>query len=122
MPSKPTYATPVDHKAIGKRLREIRQRRGVTQVELAHQLGMRQALLSEYELGKLRLHGGLIVAFARALNVSADEILGIREPKRAADIDRGLAKRVHEISKLPKSNKKLLLRTIDAFLRSFKAA
>jgi ribosome-binding protein aMBF1 (putative translation factor) len=58
---------PVDAKTIGKRLRDIRDGHGMTQVQLAAKLGMPQALLSDYEHGKDRFHGGLIIAFARAL-------------------------------------------------------
>ena len=80
MPGKPSYHVPVDARTIGKRLAFLRKMRGATQVEIADQLGMTQALVSDYERGKLRLHGGLVVAFAKALRVSADEILGLKRP------------------------------------------
>ena len=55
MPGKPSYHVPVEAKTIGKRLAEIRKSRGFTQVEVGGQLGMTQALVSDYERGKLRV-------------------------------------------------------------------
>jgi transcriptional regulator with XRE-family HTH domain len=117
VPRKPTYAVPIEPTAIGQRLREIRTRRQMTQVELARQLGMPQALLSDYERGRLRVHGGLIVALAHALRVSGDEILGLKPPKKnGRSPDRRLLRRLEEIEKLPRGEKQALLKTIDRFL------
>jgi transcriptional regulator with XRE-family HTH domain len=91
--------------------------RGATQVEIADQLGMTQALVSDYERGKLRLHGGLIVAFAKALRVSSDEILGLKDTNgHGAFKDRRFLKRLERIDKLPRRDRQVLLVTIDKFL------
>jgi transcriptional regulator with XRE-family HTH domain len=118
VPAKPSYHVPIDAKTIGKRLAEIRKSTGLTQVEVAEQLGMTQALVSDYERGKLRLHGGLIVAFAKALRVSADEILGLRgENGHGIFKDRRFLKRLQSIEKLSKRDKQALLKNIDMFLK-----
>jgi len=49
MPLPPSDETP------GQRLARIRRERGFTQIELADKTGMVQALVSDYERGKLRL-------------------------------------------------------------------
>lgn len=117
MPAKPSYSVPVDAKTIGKRLSELRKSRGLTQVEIAKQLGMTQALVSDYERGKLRLHGGLVVAFAKALRVSADQILGLKQTNGQGFLkDRRFLRRLQKIDKLSKRDKQSLLGTIDAFL------
>jgi transcriptional regulator with XRE-family HTH domain len=118
VPRKPKYRTPIQADAIGKRLRQIRTQAAMTQAELADKVGMPQALVSDYELGKLRLHGGLIVAFAKALNVTADEILGLKEPKPSVGVsDRRLIKRLALIDTLPKRKRQALLTTLDEFLK-----
>ena len=43
-------------KAIGKKIQIAREEKGVTQLELAKILGITQAALSNYELGKRRLY------------------------------------------------------------------
>jgi transcriptional regulator with XRE-family HTH domain len=103
---------------IGARIMEMRKRRHMTQVELAAQVGMTQSLLSRYERGALRLHGALVADIAQALNVTADEILGLKEPKGNGFLaDRHVVRRLQEIEKLPRRKKEILLSTIDSFLR-----
>jgi len=111
------YPAPVEEKTIGRRLKEIRMRRGMTQVELAERLGMTQPLLSRYERGELRLHGALIAAFAKALRTKPEKILGLEDLKETGyTTDRRFASRLQKIEKLSKRDKELLLGTIDAFL------
>ena len=69
---------------IGRRLARIRKEQGYTQVELAQRIGIIQALVSDYERDKLRLNAEMLVRFARALNVTADEILGLNDAHRVA--------------------------------------
>lgn len=118
MPTKPNYTVAVDTKTIGKRLGGIRRARGLTQVELAGALGMTQTLLSDYERGKLRLHGGLLASFAKTLRVSTDEILGLKDVRHnGAGHDRRFMRRLERIEKLSKRDKQALLRNIDNFLK-----
>lgn len=102
---------------IGRRISRIRERRGLTQVELAKKLGIDQSLLSRYERGVLRLHGLLVVDFAKALHVSTDEILGLRESKENGLLtDRRLLRRLQKMEDLSRRDKQALVRTIDGFL------
>lgn len=111
------YPSPVEEKTIGRRLAEIRKRRGLTQVALAEKLGMSQPLLSRYERGALRLHGALIVAFAKALKTKPEKILGLEDLEATGyTTDRRFASRLQRIDKLSRRDKELLLGTIDAFL------
>lgn len=103
---------------IGSRIAEIRRRRTLTQVQLAGALGMDQSLLSRYERGALRLHGSLVADLARVLQVTADEILGLQEPKENGfRLDRRVVRRIQRIERLPRRKKEILLATIDSFLR-----
>ena len=111
------YLTPIEEKMIGRRIKELRRRRGLTQIELAGKLGMSQPLLSRYERGDLRLHGALIVAFAKALRTKPEKILGLEDLEETGyTTDRRLASRLQRMDKLSKRDKDLLLGTIDAFL------
>jgi transcriptional regulator with XRE-family HTH domain len=108
----------VDERTIGRRLRELRKRRGFTQTEVARKIGVRQALVSEYELGQTRIHGALVAAFAKALRTSADEILGLKEPRENGLMkDRRFLRRLDQIDRLPRRKKDALLTTIDALLK-----
>lgn len=106
-------------KLIGSRLVELRKRLGMPQVELAAKLGMSQSILSRYERGTIRLHGALVAGFAKALQVSADEILGLKEPKpNGGHPNRRVLRRLEKIETLPRRKQQALLTTIDAFLKS----
>ena len=107
-----------DDKVFGARLKEIRKRRAVTQVDLARRLGIHQSLISQYERGYVRLHGSLIVRFALALQTTPDKILAVETPENEVShtSDRRFVRRLDKIDKLSPHQKKILLGTIDAFL------
>lgn len=117
MPRRRTYITPVDEKTIGRRLRELRQHRGLTQAEVAEQLGIDQTLVSNYERGAARLHGALVAGFAKALKVSTDEILGVKESSTRNGAAKGrLLRRVERIAELPRADQRAVLKFLDALL------
>lgn len=66
---------------LGQRIARIRKARGYTQQELADRIGIIQVLVSDYERGKLRVTAEMAVRFARALELSTDELLGMTEMK-----------------------------------------
>lgn len=112
------YLSPVDEKTIGRRLRELRQSRGLTQAEVARALDIKQAVVSEYERGTVRLHGALLAGFARVLRASADEILGLEKPKRNGAVrDRRLLRLIQEIETLSRRDKDAILKTIRHYLK-----
>ena len=63
---------------FGQRLARVRQEKGYTQVELAEKMGIIQILISDYERDKLRPYYDTIINFSKALEVSTDELLGIK--------------------------------------------
>jgi len=115
--------SPVDEKMIGRKLREIRQSRGMTQTELAEQLNIKQVLVSSYERGAVRMHGVLIAAFAKTLGASADEILGLDKPRRnGASTDRRVVRLLQEINGLSRRERDALLKTISNYVRGARAS
>ncbi len=108
-----------DDKAFGRRLQEIRKRRGLSQVDVARRLGIHQSLISQYERGYLRLHGALLVRLAQALNTTPDAILAVKDASGNGEghaVDRRFLRRLQRIDRLTAHQKKILLGTIDAFL------
>ena len=102
---------------IGKSLRELRQRRGMTQAEMAKTLGINQSRISEYERGDLRVPGAVIVRIANALKVSTDEALGLEKPKTATLMNnRRLLRRLRRVDELPVADQRALIRFLDALL------
>ena len=104
-------------KSIGRRLAELRRARGLTQVEVAEQLGIAQSLYSHYECGRAGLDSRLVMELARILKASTDELLGVKPVKTdAAGVQRTFLRRLQKLERLPRRDQQALLRTIDAFL------
>lgn len=107
----------VDEKAIGRRLSEIRKRRGKTQTDVAAALGVDQSLISAYERGAVRPNAPILAGLAIFLRTSSDQILGLKELEQDGLFkDRRFIRRMERIEKLPKRAKQALIKTIDTFL------
>jgi transcriptional regulator with XRE-family HTH domain len=103
---------------VGQRIATLRKAKGYSQAELADRIGKGQKLISDYERGRLRPHPDMMVKFAVALDVSADELLGIKKVKSTeAKPGKKYLRRMQEIEKLPITHQKTLLKTIDAFMK-----
>ena len=74
-------------KEIGRKIQAAREEKGMTQVDLAQALGITQAALSNYELGKRRLYLHQIEGIARILNKRLDFFIteGVGEDGKAPD-------------------------------------
>lgn len=118
--------SPAEKKAdieLGRRLAQLRKERGFTQIELAEKLGIVQAIISDYERGKLRPHHEMLARLAVALQVSADQLLGLKtQPQKSSPLNRRFLRRLQAVDKLPQRDQEALLRTIDAFLSARKAS
>ena len=100
---------------FGSRLAALRQRRGLTQGELGHTVGVSQRVVAYYETESTQPPGALLVDLARALKVSADEILGLKPisektPPRTAR----LRKRLQKVEQLPPADQRTVLKLVDA--------
>ncbi len=59
-----------------KRLRESREKKGMTQKDLSNKSGISLSQISHYERGRYFPGGSVLVFFAIALDVSIDWLLG----------------------------------------------
>lgn len=78
---------------LGARIRQRRKELGVTQAELARQVGVSASYLNLIEWNKRRIAGALLRKIAEALNLSLEEIDGMAE--------RRLLETLNEIARLP---------------------
>ena len=104
--------------SFGQRLASIRKERGFTQVELAESLDMVQAVISDYERGKLRPYADVVARFAEVLGTTTDALIGATPVAKLVSpaLNKRFARRRKAIDKLPKRDQDALIRTIDAFL------
>ena len=64
---------------LNQRIREVRQARGMSQVELARLLGVTKQSISNWENDNIQPSIEMLVKLARSLSVSADYLLGLEE-------------------------------------------
>lgn len=64
-------------------MKSRRKELGLTQKELASEVKLSQNYLSELEKGKFNPTAPVIIRLAKALEMSADELLGINDTKKA---------------------------------------
>jgi transcriptional regulator with XRE-family HTH domain len=69
---------PKEYEGIIRRLREAREKAGLTQEELADVLGADRGIINKIEMNRRRLDAQELKLLCERLGVSADFILGIR--------------------------------------------
>ena len=103
---------------LGERIARLRKEKGFSQVELAEKIGIVQVLISDYENDKLRPHYEMIIRIALALEVSTDELLGVKKTESNERMpDMKLVRRLKRIESLSVVQRKVILKTIDTFLK-----
>ena len=111
------------NKRLGERLAKLRRQRGLTQAELADSLGVGQPLVSHYERGQATIDAHSLIKLSSILEAPADTLLGLIEMNEPDKVERTAAlrpflRRLRDVHRLPERDRRALLRTIDAFLKS----
>lgn len=70
---------------LNQRIREVRQARGMSQVELAGLLGVTKQSVSNWENDNIQPSIEMLVKLAQTLSVSADYLLGL-EGRKTLDV------------------------------------
>lgn len=103
--------------AAGKRLRVAREIKALTQAQLAKRLPGKtnQSTVHDFETAEYRLNGQVIIDLCKILEMSSDELLGIKAPNPLFK-DPELIKRFSQVDKLKKKDREMLMTLIDAYL------
>jgi transcriptional regulator with XRE-family HTH domain len=103
---------------FGARLVRARQESGLSQVELAQRLNLDRRVVAHWERRSVTLKPEQIVALAAALNISADDLLGIK-PKRIKPGPKSkIQVHLEKIEKLPKSKQNAIYEVLDMAVKS----
>lgn len=106
--------------SFGERLQNLRKARGLTQVQLAEAAATTQRAVSYYETEAGFPPAPAIISLAQALQVSTDELLGLKPPKAAPAEDDPAArrqwKRFQMIATLPERDQKAVVRLIHSLV------
>ena len=103
---------------FGKRLKDIRRAKGLTQDQLAELLNTSQRMIAHYERQNNRPRIDTIKTIAEALNVPIEELVGSKEKnsKKAQEenVSFSIMKRVKVIEKLPLRDQRAIFRLINS--------
>lgn len=100
------------------KLRDLRKRRGWSQGQLAQKIGADLQRVSKYERGVIWPTMELMVAIAKAFDVTVDFL--IRDDKQAAVgkiKNRELLNQLEQINDLPEEDQKTVVSFLDAFIK-----
>lgn len=111
--------------SFGERLQNIRKARGLTQVQLAEAAQTTQRAISYYETEAGFPPAPAIIDLAQALQVTTDELLGVKPLKTAPVADdpdaRRQWKRFQMIASLPERDQKAVVRLIHSLVAAVPA-
>jgi transcriptional regulator with XRE-family HTH domain len=106
---------------FGARLSKLRKDAGITQAELARRLGLAQSLISRFEKGQRRMYDDMIVATAKILGVTPNDILGVGPCKpikpEEASLTRKMVHRLKIIEGMPRRAQETVLDMLDLAIK-----
>jgi transcriptional regulator with XRE-family HTH domain len=104
-------------KNLGENIKALRKRKGLTQEELAQQIGGTQKLVAAYENQYGYPSAEKIPLLAGALNVSLNELYGLGLAKQADKIKNPkLWKKFEQLEKLSDPEKRTVLKMIEGLV------
>lgn len=99
---------------FGKRLVAMRKASGLTQQQLGEKVGVSKRVIAYYEGETDYPPTHLIVPLAKALNVSTDELLGIKQTKKTLRPDfASLWRRLKVVESFSDKERKALLQYVE---------
>jgi transcriptional regulator with XRE-family HTH domain len=105
------------YRALGRRVAEARKAQGLSQQQLADELGIAQQTLAHYEVGRLRVAVAQLPQLARALATTVEDLVG-EEPRPGK---RGpapkLLQQVERIQRLPRARQRFVMEMLETILQ-----
>ena len=103
--------------AYGQHLAELREAAGLTQQQLAEQLGVPQSNITFWERSEKPPRGEVLARLAGVLNVSADALLRLTPPKPKRQAAKGRLQLVFEsAARLPRRQQEKIAEFVEAFV------
>jgi len=112
--SLPPYAGDMANES---RLRQLREAAGLSQRELARQIGQDQSNVRYWETSGNLPRSDVLLPMAKALGVTVEELLGEPRPKRVVSPG-GRSRQLFEaVSKMPRRQQEKILDILEPFVR-----
>ena len=104
--------------AFTQRLESLRKAKGLTQSQLGKMVGLSARMICHYEHHIKEIPSSKLLKIANALNISMDELLGLKEVHTPVDPEyAALWRRLKKAELLSRKDQKALLYYLDALLQ-----
>ena len=92
---------------LAKKLRDMRLKSGLSQKEIAEQIGVSPSVVSAYELGERTPSVEVLMSLAALYNFSSDYLLGLKKlaPQRTLDVSGLQEDQIHALQLLIRTMK-----------------
>jgi transcriptional regulator with XRE-family HTH domain len=102
--------------SFGKRLLEARKKKGISQEDLAEQLGTKGPVIGRYERDEMKPSIEAAAKMADVLGISLDWLVGHTD----LELDTAMLKRIQEVTKMQPKDKEHVFALLDAFIATTK--
>ena len=104
--------------AMGERIAEARKALGMTQAQLADELGVAQQVVASYEVGRHRVPASFLPRLARTLAIPVEELIGEETQRSKRGPAPKLLQQIERIQRLPRSQQRFVMQMIDTALQA----
>jgi len=105
------------YRQLGQRIAERRKALGLTQTQLAEQLGIAQQTMAHYEGGTLRIAVALLSPLSTTLGMSLEELVGVpTKPGKRGPAPK-LQQQLERVAALPKAQQRFVMQMLDTVLQ-----
>ena len=102
---------------FGARIAHLRKEQGITQIQLAEQLGVSQQTVTAYENGKRRVPISHLPRLAALFGTSIEEQIGEEtKPAKRGPVPK-LQRQIERVAALPKLQQRFLMQMLDTVLQ-----
>jgi transcriptional regulator with XRE-family HTH domain len=107
---------------LGERLRQLREERGFSLREFSKIIGISYRMIHYYEANEGSPSADILLQFATALEVSADQLLGLEplrntKKRKTTPENVRLLRRLRQVESLPAKERRTVLQLIDALVQ-----
>jgi transcriptional regulator with XRE-family HTH domain len=102
---------------IGERIAQFRKEQGLTQVQLAEMLSLKQYVVASYETGRRRIPVSLLPSLAKSLGISIEDLMGAQNGTVKRGPTPKLQRQVEQISRLPKAKQRFVSELLETVLQ-----
>ncbi|MFM7855758.1 MAG: helix-turn-helix domain-containing protein [Flammeovirgaceae bacterium] len=112
-----TYCSTMD--TFGKKLRECREAKDISQAELARQLGAHHSIIGRYERDEVKPTIDVVKKMAKILDTTVGYLLGESSTNEVLR-DPAMLKRLNDINSFSEEERKYILYALDALIKNAK--